>query len=302
MKPFSVAWQLLKSRYSEKDILDFKEKLRREAESGYASDRGRTSIEHLMGMRGLGQETLFGDSQKGPTPLSLSRGIDASKIAREFERGYKDRMNPQPESRPTKVRLSGGGNNLQAHLVDDNDFEFSSLAGTPRGNPQNFEMTDLSGDTVRGHQRQGHYGNLMNTLLQHGIGIHSNSRNSMSHPFHRKFQQNVAPNINFNRMPPPSFQHHNPEINERKYEGKYDDFQYSKNRDIESPEGWGSLQPDYGQYPLVNEAQLRERREPYQPTRQSKLTEEQFKPVQESSTEYTNTLPPEYQKLMELFG
>ena len=52
----------------------------------------------------------------------------------------------------------------------------------------------------------------------------------------------------------------------------------------------------------IHEAQLRERREPYQPTRQSKLTEEQFKPVQESSTEYTNTLPPEYQKLMELFG
>jgi len=278
MSAFSVAWQLLKSRYSEKDILDYKEKLRREAESGYASDRGRTGIEHLMGMRGLGQETLSGNN--------LNRR-DTNIRRREFERGYKDRMNPQPESRPTKVRLSGGGNILQAHLVDDNDFAFSSLSGTPRGNPQNFEMYDINGDTQREHQRQGHYGNLMNTLLQHGIGIHSDNRNRMSQPFHRKFQQNLAPNINFSG------------IDENDGDT---DYSYSRKPNIESPEGWGSLQPDYGQYPLVNEAQLRESREPYKPTRQSKLTEEQFNPVQETSTEYTNMLPPEYQKLMELFG
>lgn len=285
MSAFSVAWQLLKSRYSEKDILDFKEKLRREAESGYASDRGNTGIEHLMGIKPLGQQTLYGE----PLPVlsHINRGGDAVIAAREFERGYKDRMNPKPTLRPTKVRLVGR-DRLSAELVDDDNNLYSSLAGTPRGmGPQNFEMTELSGDTTPEHQRQGHYGNLMNTLLQHGIGIHSNNRNSRSQPFHRKFQQNLAPNINFSG------------IDENDGDT---DYSYSRKPNIESPEGWGSLQPDYGQYPLVNEAQLRESREPYKPTRQSKLTEEQFNPVQETSTEYTNKLPPEYQKLIELFG
>lgn len=287
MSAFSVAWQLLKSRYSEKDILDFKEKLRREAESGYASDRGRTGIEHLMGMKGLGQQTLYGEPL--PVRSHINRGGDADIAAREFERGYKDRMNPKPTPRPTKVRLVGR-DRLSAELVDDDNNLYSSLAGTPRGEgPQNFEMTELSGNTIRGHERQGHYGNLMNTLLQHGIGIHSDNRNRMSQPFHEKFQQNLAPNINFQGK-------------SRSQNDGDADYSYSRKPNIESPEGWGSLQPDYGQYPLVNEAQLRESREPYQPTRQSKLTEKQFNPVQETSTEYTNWLPPEYQDLVELFG
>ena len=272
---------MLKSRYSEKDILDYKEKLRREAESGYASDRGNTGIEHLMGMRGLGQQNLpFDSTTSGMHDLMglfqarqmKNRPLgDASKIAREFERGYKDRMNPKPISRPTKVRLTGK-NTLSAKLVDDDNNLYSSLRGTPTGNPQDFKMYDLNADTPQAHQRQGHYGNLMNTLLQHGIGIDSNSRNYMSQPFHEKFQQNLAPNIDFRG-------------GKSYYGNNENNFQYSKNRDIESPEGWGSLQPDYGQYPLVNEAQLRESREPYKPTRQSKLTEEQFNPVQETSTE-----------------
>lgn len=287
MSAFSVAWQLLKSRYSEKDILDFKEKLRREAESGYASDRGRTGIEHLMGMKGLGQQTLYGEPL--PVRSHINRGGDADIAAREFERGYKDRMNPKPTPRPTKVRLVGR-DRLSAELVDDDNNLYSSLAGTPRGEgPQNFEMTELSGNTIRGHERQGHYGNLMNTLLQHGIGIHSDNRNRMSQPFHEKFKQNLAPNINFQGK-------------SRSQNDGDADYSYSRKPNIESPEGWGSLQPDYGQYPLVNEAQLRESREPYQPTRQSKLTEKQFNPVQETSTEYTNWLPPEYQDLVELFG
>jgi hypothetical protein len=324
MSAFSVAWQLLKSRYSEKDILDFKEKLRREAESGYASDRGNTGIEHLMGMRGLGQETLFGDSQKGPTPLSLSRGIDASKIAREFERGYKDRMNPKPISRPTKVRLTGDGHSLDAHLVDDDNNIFSTLEATARGmGPQDFEMYDIHGGTTLGHQRQGHYGNLMNTLLQHGIGIHSDSRNNMSQPFHEKFQQNLAPNIHFagshmlrNKRPPPlgSFGFIYPDEQAEPVSTKGDSFRYSRKPNIESPEGWGSLQPDYGQYPLVNEAQLRESREPYKPTRQSKLTEEQVNPVIEQDLnllsdsegrpipEYARNWPIDYQDLYHLLG
>tara|TARA_R110002072_G_scaffold182059_1_gene338210 strand:+ start:553 stop:1452 length:900 start_codon:yes stop_codon:yes gene_type:complete len=299
MKPFNDAWQLLKRRYSEKDILDFKEKLRREAESGYASNRGSTGIEHLMGMKGLGQQYFpFDPTTSGMHDLN-SR--DSNIERRKFERGYKDRMNPKPVSRPTKVRLMGI-DKLRAELVDDDNNIFSSLGGTARGDPQNFEMTDLAGDTEQKHKRQGHYGNLMNTLLQHGIGIHSDNRNNMSQPFHEKFQQNLAPNINLNRMPPPNFQHHNPEINERKQEGKHDDFQYSKNRDIESPEGWGSLQPDYGQYPLVNEAQLRERREPYQPTRQSKLNED-FTPLPENYVPPKDIImPPEFQELQELFG
>lgn len=296
MSAFSVAWQLLKSRYSEKDILDFKEKLRRETESGYASDRGQTSIEHLMGMKGLVQQKLpFDSTTSGNDLMDLfqarhKKNRRNTNIARrEFERGYKDRMNPKPTPRPTKVRLVGR-DRLSAELVDDDNNLYSSLAGTPRGQgPQNFEMTELSGNTIRGHERQGHYGNLMNTLLQHGIGIHSDSRNSMSQPFHRKFQQNLAPNINF-------------QGNSRSQNDGDAEYSYARKPNIESPEGWGSLQPDYGQYPLVNEAQLRERREPYQPTRQSELTEEQFNPVQETSTEYTNRLPPEYQELVELFG
>ena len=239
-----------------------------------------------MGIKGLGQQYFpFDPTTSGMHDLNRR---DSNIERRKFERGYKDRMNPQPVSRPTKVRLTGGVNNLKTQLVDDDNNIFSTLGGTARGmGPQNFEMTDLAGDTEQKHKRQGHYGNLMNTLLQHGIGIHSDNRSSQSQPFHEKFQQNLAPNIDFRGS------------NEKRYG---DDYSYSRKPNIESLEGWGSLQPDYGQYPLVNEAQLRERREPYQPTRQSKLTEEQFKPVQESSTEYTNTLPPEYQKLMELFG
>jgi len=294
MSAFSVAWQLLKSRYSEKDILDFKEKLRREAESGYASDRGRTGIEHLMGMHPLNQQSLFDNV----------RNLDYNDTVRErkkFEREYKDRMDPKPISQPTKVRLTGGVNNLKTQLVDDDNNIFSTLGGTARGvGPQDFEMTGISGDTRPEHQRQGHYGNLMNTLLQHGIGIHSDNRNRMSQPFHQKFQQNLAPNINFSGI------------------GEYDenntDYSYSRKPNIESPEGWGSLQPDYGQYPLVNEAQLRERREPYKETRQSKLTEEQFKPVFRQDLnllsdsegrplpEYVRDWPTDYQDLYHLLG
>ena len=160
MSAFSVAWQLLKSRYSEKDILDFKEKLRREAESGYASDRGQTGVEHLMGMKGLGQQYFpFDPTTSGMHDLN-SR--DSNIERRKFERGYKDRMDPKPVSRPTKVRLTGGVNNLKPHLVDDDQNLLSTLGGTSRGmRPHNIEVTELAGATRTETERQGQAGSAM---------------------------------------------------------------------------------------------------------------------------------------------
>jgi len=50
--------------------------------------------------------------------------------------------------------------------------------------------------TDLGYRRQGYYGKLIQGLLNAGVGITSNERNSMSQGFHEKFQNNLTPNLN----------------------------------------------------------------------------------------------------------
>ena len=260
MNAFDIAWSLLKNVrvpsssdpiFSVKDISNLRNQIKREKDTGvYDVNRGSTNLETLMGIYPLRQLRFNRESLESP-----DYGLNAAQSDRTFEEGYKQRMDTSPRLSPTKVvrRTDYGGSGGKFTLEDDEGKVYSSLSGNledPEHIPYstaNPTLMYISGNTTPGEQRKGYYEKLLNTILQNNINILSTARNSMSGPFHQKFQRRLPPNIDFD------------DKSSLLGEGLEGDFMYmknpildSKNQAIRQVQGWGDLQPDYNVVPMVN--------------------------------------------------
>ena len=56
-------------------------------------------------------------------------------------------------------------------------------------------VSGLSSNTPEAYRRQGHYEKLMRGLINAGISVRSDERNSDSQPFHEEFQNRMTPNM-----------------------------------------------------------------------------------------------------------
>tara|TARA_R100001480_G_scaffold5269_1_gene12081 strand:- start:12169 stop:13371 length:1203 start_codon:yes stop_codon:yes gene_type:complete len=147
-------------------------------------------------------------------------------------------------------------------LVDDDGKTLSVIDdGGYRqpGRGHQEAIRGFSGQTF-GPMRRGHYRNLMEGLIRHGLNVRSNDRNSMSHPFHTKLQRTLPPDMTVEaRMfrGDGDVEHYD--------EGEYDPSDVSTDDVLlyeriipSSPENWGDLSgPTRSQFPLF--VQHRER-------------------------------------------
>lgn len=93
----------------------------------------------------------------------------------------------------SRQNIGTGGTLFTLH--DYKGKPLSSVSADSVDLEHNNELTDINGQSFV--QRQGNYGKLLNALIQAGHKVHSNYRNDMSDPFHRKFMRNLPPNVRF---------------------------------------------------------------------------------------------------------
>ena len=254
MNAFDIAWSLLKNVrtkvpssndpiFSVKEIRNLRDKMKRERDTGvYDVNRGSTKLEQYMGINPLRQLRFSREGLESP-----DYGLNAKTSDKTFEEGYKERMDTSPRLYPTKVvrRTDYDGRGGRFTLEDDEGKEYSSLSGNlvdPEYSPYstaNPTLMYLSGKTTPGERRKGYYEKLLNTILQNNINIQSTARNSMSGPFHQKFQGRLPPNIDFKEKDRDFTYMKNPILD-------------SKNQTIRQVQGWGDLQPDYNVVPMIN--------------------------------------------------
>ena len=72
-------------------------------------------------------------------------------------------------------------------ILDGGPFSLSAIPKNP--------LRNYMGETPSEFRRKGYYNKLLRGLLNAGIDITSDSRNYMSNPFHRKFIDNLTPNL-----------------------------------------------------------------------------------------------------------
>ena len=204
---------------------------------------------------------------------TFTRLMPSQKTREEFKEGYKDRMeSKEGRPKPTKVEVReyGKGNRGRNFVLTDDDGKiFSSTTATTMlpetyrephdpSTSQNVPhlkhtVRDLNSRTPKEHQRQGYYGNLLDTMLQNKIGIMSDNRNDKSQPFHEKFQQRLPINIKARGVDSEpsktSAESRNRRDNKYTY-GFNPQFNQKAEDDIDMT-GWGDLKPMFGnQYPM----------------------------------------------------
>ncbi len=223
MKAFDIAWSLLK----EDDTMQYGER---------AVNRQR-----VLPRNGSSFMPVLADS--------------AEVIDREFAEGLARRMDTSPPKTPTRVvRYPEGSWGDEYVLEDDEGNEYSKVSGMVRKPKEmnerrgvstvNPTLSSLMAETRDSERRKGHYGRLLNTILQNNMNIHTTSRNYASEPFHQKFQRRLAPNIEmhtrYNSIGRPEFVYMKDPIID------------SKQQAVRNVQGWGDLQPDYNTLPLVD--------------------------------------------------
>ena len=270
MTAFSSAWSLLKNEpkpvYSVEDIRDLRQAMQSEKDTGvYDVNRGKTSLEQLMGIFPLRQKT-FDPSTGELNPYGLHEDID-----KRFLEGYKKRM----DSRDTPSRSSPAkvvripdiysdefGQAIAYELQDEEGNTLSRVGGKlVEPNQDRIRYTKhienalpmlygLHGRTPKKHQRQGYYQQLLNTILHNNMNILSSSRNQNSQPFHESFQRRLPPSIDFDEIDAERNKEH---VHGRKYLYQPNPIKQSKEREKYRAAGYGDLLPDYGILPMVDE-------------------------------------------------
>ena len=235
MNAFDIAWSLLK----EEDTMIYDSRFKEL--SDLFRDRPVVSRQRVL---------PSDDSSFMPVLADSAEVID-----REFAEGLARRMDTSPPKTPTRVvRYPEGSWGDQYVLEDDDKKEYSRVSGMIREPKEmnqrrgvstvNPTLSSLMAQTKDGERRKGHYGKLLNTILQNNMNIHTTSRNYASEPFHQKFQRRLAPNIEMHTR-------HN-SIGRPEFVYMKDPIKDSKQQAVRDVQGWGDLQPDYNTLPIVN--------------------------------------------------
>lgn len=169
--------------------------------------------------------------------LSQQRKLNA-RIARESNRR---------EAVPSRIEISPRGNNRGGKdfsLVNDEGEILSQISGY--GNDKyNAHINDFYGRTPEPYRRQGMYRKLMQALIGAGIPIVSNERNFQSDAFHRRFMQNLPPNIEGEHITEDDGSHLQRLGYQRRNVPQFLDAQEQRS---------GLNRLDYGAIPIVNQA------------------------------------------------
>ena len=115
----------------------------------------------------------------------------------EFDMRYYKPQNTSPQVSHIDYDLNANIFRLRG----ENDELLSSMyhdSYRPKNQLVPSHVSDIDSVTMDPYKRQGYYGKLLQGMLNAGIGILSNERNSMSQPFHEKFQDNLTPNLDVN--------------------------------------------------------------------------------------------------------
>jgi len=135
------------------------------------------------------QTTFENDGSINRDPmLSRQRKLNA-RMARESN---------HREAVPSKIQIDPDPKSnfiRNFSLLDDEGNMISRIRGAGGGINNNPHIHDFYGETKEPYRRQGMYKKLMQSLIGAGFPLLSNERNSQSDPFHRRFMQNLPPNI-----------------------------------------------------------------------------------------------------------
>ena len=109
-----------------------------------------------------------------------------------------EKIKQPPLSKPIPSHIEWDGDLGRFSLRGTGDEKLSEmLIGNHYGGYEKMpsSATGISSTTPEAYRRQGHYDKLMRGLINAGISVGSNERNSDSQPFHEKFQNRMTPNM-----------------------------------------------------------------------------------------------------------
>lgn len=195
MTPFDRAWTLLKSRdfgYIPGDSL-------------YRPSEDRGKLPRAVPYAKFGQQQTLGEFDPAFSPTFVFPRTRAE-LFRAHREGLLDAGEPydfritedddvQQPDKPTHVKRIHDPKQGTVHYVLMG--ERGPLSKLSVGSHYDHEsgLVDFSSETHPAHRRQGHYGTLINSLVQAGYPVFSVNRNHMSHPFHTRFQRNLPADI-----------------------------------------------------------------------------------------------------------
>ena len=240
MTPFDRAWTLLKSRdfgYEPGDSL-------------YRPPEGRGKLPRSVPYTQFGQQQTLSefDPSFSPTFVRPRTRAELFRAYREGltggEEGYRieEEDNLQQPDKPTHVKRIHDPERDTIHYVLMGEHGPLSKLSAGDIHDQEYGLIDFSSETHPAHMRQGHYGTLINSLVQAGYPVYSINRNYMSHPFHTRFQRNLPADIE------PDITPHNQDFSSSTIRVADDPtnrfFSYNRKPMSElTPENWGALRP-----------------------------------------------------------
>jgi hypothetical protein len=243
--PFDRAWTLLKSRdfgYEPGDSL-------------YRPPEGRGKLPRSVPYVQFDQQQTLSEFEPAFSPTFI-RPRTRAELFRTHREGLLNAAEPglyrieeddnvQQPDKPTHVkRIHDPERGVVHYVLMGERGPLSKLtAGDMYG--QKGGLIDFTSATHPAHRRQGHYGTLINSLVQAGYPVHSINRNHRSHPFHTKFQRNLPadmePNVRDNAMKVWGEEQDTSDI---LYDPTGHLFSYERKPMSElTPENWGALRP-----------------------------------------------------------
>jgi hypothetical protein len=166
---------------------------------------------------------------------------------------------------PNKPQKIGIPTHINRMFEIDGGMEYSLMSGkTKLGHiindidaDRHGKIEDFGGRIEPDYRKQGLYQKLLNALIQNNKRVISNNRNILSHPTHKKFQQNLPDNVAY--YSPPEGNKLN--IEDHGYNEGEQTFDYQKKPSVEinydqSKPKYGMMgemqRYDYGSLPIRN--------------------------------------------------
>ena len=139
--------------------------------------------------KGFFQTTFLDRGNLSFDPMLTQQRRQNARIARESNRreAVPSRIQIDPDPSSSVIR--------NFSLLDNEGNMISRIRGAGGGIDNNPHIHDFYGETKEPYRRQGMYRKLVEGLIGAGFPLLSNERNVQSDAFHRRFMQDLPPNI-----------------------------------------------------------------------------------------------------------
>jgi len=185
------------------------------------------------------QSTFENDGSINRDPMLTQQRRQNARIARESNRR---------DAVPSRIEITPDPNSKgfirNFSLLDNEGNMISRVRGAGGGINNNPHIHDFYGETKEPYRRQGMYKKLLQSLIGAGFPLLSNERNSQSDAFHRRFMQNLPPNIEGEHITENDGSYHQRLGYQRQNVPQFLDAQGQRS---------GLNRKDYGAIPIVNQ-------------------------------------------------